>query len=380
MLLLDRGAGESDTASRLALEAHLGECPSCAEAAARLNVLGRTMRGASHELPPRRRDRAIERALRAASNPQRVVERRSRRWVASVLAAAAVVALAASAAWLRRAAAEESLTSVGTSLTNFVESVEITSHEPRRGSDIPGIDAPAGTRLDLDGAIVETLQPSQLAWRRQGTTLELRAGAVRVDVTRKFNPPFRVTTPRFIVEVVGTAFDVDLEQVSVKRGRVRVTRLSGEELARALGPGESYASRPIDEPAPRTVASVEPQIERARKALAAGRSGRARELLRAVSRASLDGRQRAEVGSLLAECARLDGDHAEAARAYGEVADRHPDTLAGETALFTKARAEIDARRTDAARSSLKRYLERYPNGRFRKEAQRYLASLEKTR
>jgi TolA-binding protein len=196
-----------------------------------------------------------------------------------------------------------------------------------------------------------------------------------VEVEPRSERPFRVETDRMRVEVLGTVFEVDLTRVSVSRGRVRVSAPSGQPFA-TLAAGQSYALEAAQKVAP-AGPNIETEIARARSELAAGNVKNARARLSRASRQRLDARQDAELKSLLAECSLLEGDARAAARAYGEVAERHAGSLAGETALFTKARAEMRAKRNAEARASLRRYLERYPNGRFRAEAQRHLRTLE---
>jgi TolA-binding protein len=70
------------------------------------------------------------------------------------------------------------------------------------------------------------------------------------------------------------------------------------------------------------------------------------------------------------------GDPKEAAKRYAEVARKHGDSPAGETALFAAARAAHSSGQRDEAKRLLERYLGRYPNGQFVKEARNRLAQL----
>jgi ferric-dicitrate binding protein FerR (iron transport regulator) len=246
-----------------------------------------------------------------------------------------------------------------------------------RAQELERFDAPAGTRLELGGAGIEVKERAELRWRARDATVELVRGALRVEVAPRSERPFRVETDRMRVEVLGTVFEVDLSRVSVARGRVRVSTSEGGALA-TLAAGQSFELESAGKPAPPTRPNLDSEIARARSELASGKVQSARAKLVRLSRERLDAKQDAEVKSLLAECALHEGDPTAAARGYGEVAERHAGSLAGETALFTKARAELRANRPDAARASLRRYLERYPNGRFRAEALRHLRTLEK--
>jgi hypothetical protein len=384
MLLLERSQSERSAADRLELEAHLAECESCANEASMFGVLARTMREGARELSPRQRQRVIERALRAASAPAAVgrpAERRSAFWLIAAASAALLGAIGfvivAQQVKERAGRITSQPALVARSAAQALETERPKQADVAR--DLSNVDAPMGTRLDLSGATVEALEPSRFSWHRARSTLELVAGAVRVDVARRFEPNFRVATPGFAVEVVGTQFDVDLDGVSVRRGRVRVTTLSDGKLLAELGPGDHFTPTSSQKPVGGASANVTADIARARRELAAGRPAAARALLRPLLLQPLDARQHAEASSLLADCSRFEGDHEAAARAYESVAKKHPNSLAGETALFAKARAELEAGRRDAARASFERYLERYPQGRFRTDAQRHLALLKET-
>lgn len=111
-------------------------------------------------------------------------------------------------------------------------------------------------------------------------------------------------------------------------------------------------------------------LRTARRFLAEGRTGEARRLIRRIRSARGAPRHyRAEATMLLAECAAVHGDSAEAIRLYLEVADRYPSLPAAETALFAAARASTGGRAT----LLLYRYLTTYPDGRFAEAAHAHL-------
>jgi TolA-binding protein len=85
----------------------------------------------------------------------------------------------------------------------------------------------------------------------------------------------------------------------------------------------------------------------------------------------------AEANALLAECALVEGDRKEAARIYEEVSRRYDKRPAAETALFAAARTAQEGGDRARARELLARYIQRYPQGRFVKEAQRRLGQLK---
>lgn len=117
-------------------------------------------------------------------------------------------------------------------------------------------------------------------------------------------------------------------------------------------------------------------LDSARVELAARRVEAARVLIGRALAASLEPGTRAEALSLRAECALVAGDPAAAVRGYLEVAERYASLPAGESALFAAARTEADRKATARARLTLERYLTRYPNGRFTKEASARLREL----
>jgi hypothetical protein len=251
---------------------------------------------------------------------------------------------------------------------------------------------------------------------------------------------FRVSTERFVVEVLGTRFHVDRDGVAVSEGVVVVRDHAGAVLAGrleagarftmsvpALGPNGSLVGQsppsphgrgpepvrpngslveqsPI--PKPRAVSSpperhaspsvrsiaresappqaqrvpgrAEPSslLARARHALAAGDTDRAAALVIQARALPLTRDGEAEADTLDAECALVRGDSAEAARRYAAVATRYPDLSAGENALFAAGRIEAEIGNTARALEHDRRYLERYPHGRFKAEAARRIAAL----
>ncbi len=111
----------------------------------------------------------------------------------------------------------------------------------------------------------------------------------------------------------------------------------------------------------------------ARKSLAAGDSAAARDDLARARAAGPDRQLRAEADTLLAEIAMVDGDLGLAAVLFMEVAERYADLPAGENALVAAARVLHASGGTTAARAAWQRYLDRYPEGRFRADVLRRL-------
>jgi len=129
-------------------------------------------------------------------------------------------------------------------------------------------------------------------------------------------------------------------------------------------------------PAEGPAESVADLLDRARVELAGRRVKGARALVDRALAASFEPSARAEALSLRAECALVAGDAAAAVRGYLEVAERYASLPAGESALFAAARTEVDRKAFERARPALERYLARYPNGRFTKEARARLREL----
>ena len=114
-------------------------------------------------------------------------------------------------------------------------------------------------------------------------------------------------------------------------------------------------------------------LSAARKALAGGDSDTARDDLTKARAAGPDRKLRAEADTLSAEIAMVDGDLGLAAVLFMEVAERYADLPAGENALVAAARVLHASGGTTAARAAWRRYLDRYPEGRFRADVLRRL-------
>jgi hypothetical protein len=207
-----------------------------------------------------------------------------------------------------------------------------------------------------------------------------------------------VGTARFDVKVLGTRFEVTLDRVSVEHGHVLVVAPDNSLLADLHG-GESYAYAPpsaaasaharsvretargaktaarrSDAAAPRADAAA--LIDRARGELGGKQVGAARATIDSALALSPEPRLRAEALTLRAECALVDGDQGAAVEAYLRVARAFSELPAGENALYAAARLEAERQRSAAAAQLLERYLDRYPQGRFEREARARLRAL----
>lgn len=361
--LIDRRAAGLSEAERLRLEDHLAACMRCHQDAHLLERFAAVSEHAAVELGAPARERSIDRALRT---PTAEIERPRAVWKWPVLAAAAT-AIVLAIGWWRLQPRDSLPPNVATTFSN-----------------------PATLRLAH--AQVTAAQASQLEWRPQESTVLLHAGSVDVAVDPAPHRPFRVRTPRFTVDVVGTEFHVDLDGVRVTRGRVRVNDTTfvsaGESWSvpvAAVTPPEPQpepALEPAPEPAPAEPVrkthgpSAAHLLVLAREHIAAHDLAKAdREIAQALA-AHPSRAEQAEAATVRAERAQVAGDLDGAARRYIEAAAHYSDLPAGENALFAAARLEVKAKRNPRAIELLREYLRRYPSGRFRAEAQTRLDSL----
>jgi len=250
-------------------------------------------------------------------------------------------------------------------------------------------------------------------------TVRLDKGEIDVDVREHGSTHFRVITSRFIVDVPGTRFVVTPVGARTIRGIVRILDPAGHELAKvpagsswaalatgtpaaetppaalesppviatAPTPRAAPAPRPAPAPARSAPAATAPGparsedvsalLERARAALVSGDAARARALLdRAV--AARPGRAaRPAIDLLIADSWLVARRPEEALGAYRGVMQRHARTAEGETAAFTVCQLLVERGASSEARAALGDYLERYPRGRFVREAKERLAQLD---
>lgn len=266
-------------------------------------------------------------------------------------------------------------------------------------------------RMELpDGSLALALDDAtQLAWTRDdaGTTVTLDEGAAVFDVAAQpEGQSFRVLAGDAEVEVIGTRFTVthldEGVEVDVAYGRVAVHAPDRQTVL--LGAGESTVigdapvvalgdATPADDPNAQPPTSPEPPVESPEPPAAA---------------------KAPSVDSLLdrADAARRRGDHKAAARALQTVLDEHAKDPQAPLAAYTLGRIQLSdldqpkraaksfgraralapkgtmaqdalakeieswaAAGNDAkAQTAADLYLERYPDGRWTKLAQRYAA------
>jgi len=409
--LLGRRSEGLSGAEGLRLEEHLASCQHCHRDAQLLDGLRELASSAQpSSLPPQVREQAIRGALARAHTES--AARRERRWVWPTAAFAGLAAATALALVLR----------AGTSAPAPHDEV---AQAPRVVPAAARIDRVLSGRVAVDGELQATGKPlasvavlraqddatvmlghatvqlragTALRWDRQQHSVRLENGSVIADVDPSAGKRFSVVTPTFSVLVLGTRFEVSLQGVKVERGRVRVTAPDGAVLAESLAAGERLVVPPLraetevaasaeladSKPrqargkpnAPRAAVDAALLLTQARTHLAARQVDEARRSLEAALALAQQRDQRAEAMTLRAECALVAGDLGGAVEAYLRVArafERHP---AGQNALFAAARLEAERGRSAAAANLLERYLARYPQGRFVKEAHARLRDL----
>jgi hypothetical protein len=405
-VLLERQASGLSAADALRLEEHLADCAQCRADAETLQGLRTLSTQTAPQLGRAARERAIRNALReaqglpvAAAHPVRGM--RAPVAIAAALGAAAalLIALRPSMAPTSPSPSQERARPPQAAVAVRVDRVLsgellIDGRAAAAGASLDTtslLRAPQAATLALAHAKVELASGSALRWDAATHSVHLQSGSLLADVDEAPHAPFAVVTPRFTVLVLGTRFAVTLDGVRVERGRVRVTAPDGRVLADAVLAGERFAYQDAEAPAAEAdvrapaqrsvrAEALHPQLgallREVREHLAAQRLPRARELLDQAATLPGAPAERADAMSLRAECALLSGDHADAIETYLKVARRFGQLPAGENALFAAARLEAERARGAAASQLLERYLQRYPKGRFVKEAQARLRTL----
>ncbi len=364
--LIGKRSSGLDEAEGLVLEQHLVECESCRQSAAFMRAIHRIVDDVPAELAERSRKRAITGAFDAVGRAQ-VQERQRRRllWPVSIgLTAAAAAALFVF--WPATAPAPVASTGkAGVVQPDSSPSKPVIAQavpvEPQNWSEV----ASAETRRYAH-AKVELAAGTRVRFNATSTTLEIDAGEVMVDVDASRGQPFRVQTSHFRVEVLGTRFVVSPERVAVTHGRVQVFDLEGNVLARELSAGKAFSYASVEARA-RLPASA--WLARAREALSQGDPAAARTFILRAEESEPQRHDRAEAGTLRAECALIGHDVDAAIRFYTSVADRYGDLSAGENAAFAAAQIATRSQGKERARALFERYLARYPKGRFADEA-----------
>jgi hypothetical protein len=383
-------AGHAAEADRLELEGHLGGCAVCGEEHAATLALVRGLgaappEGLSAAARETVRQALAARAPRAGAPAARASgARRLGLWLA--LAGASSAAVAAVAVWVRTSPLAPELAAWSRGVV--VERQGRTGDRERVSSD-------AGGELALERDVhVELGRATAFAWIRSMRRMELDRGSLTVDVEHRPGQYFEVETPRFTVVVVGTRFHVDLQGVHTERGIVKVVLPDGSVAARVEG-GQAWsvdapAAPPVAEvpsppapaerpaPAPRARAAVEPsaaeRLGEARRSLARGDAPAARRIVAPLFHLGRDVGVEARI--LFAESFLVEGRYADAIDGYRVVVRDFPGTSQAESSQFALAQLASEHGRAEEARAALQAYLDRYPHGRFSREAALRLSKL----
>jgi len=399
-LLSKRASGLTD-AERLRLEEHLQRCASCRSDAHALDTL--TALSRSPELPSltsRARDRAIASALMQANQQPDSLPVAPRTWwprlawAGTAVAAAAAVVLSLTIGGEDQAAKSSTHDDAALVVAGDIAADGQQIETGARVALNAEMTSSRGARLILGRAEVEVAPSSTIAWEPSSETLSLRSGSLRASVEPDPSRTFRVSTDAFTVEVVGTEFRVTPDRVEVFDGTVRIVDNRGGVVVAALTEGKEWQAgvatatkrkkkRARKRPRKRTKPAAEPEVDvsellaDARSHLASKSVEGAKGAIQSALDAEPNRRQQAEAYSLIAECALVSGERAKAARLYLQVATKYRGLRAAENALFAAARIEANDGNHAAAKQHLERYLERYPDGRFRDEAERRLSDIE---
>jgi hypothetical protein len=380
---LERRESGLSPAEGLQLEEHLAHCEGCRTEADRLAALRRLIQGAEDQLGPHVRQRVIRKAL-AAAPPSALASPTRRLGVSSWgLGSAGACALAAAAAvWLFRA--PETHDPLASAPVPAALKAPPHSMPAQSTPEAPPVELAAtpGREWNIGPARVRVASATVLSWREQSASLQV--GDARAQIAIELapdRPPVRVFAQSYIVEVSASHFEVG-PTVTVFEGALRVLTPDGQVLVPRLSAGESWpdpgVAAELRPPAPTTPALLDAALElrRARALLAQRKFAESQRAVGRALRAGPNPEQRAEALSLTAENALMTGDEARAQRLYSQVAERYRKLDAGDNALFAAARIAQRRGEIEQGRALLQRYILRYPDGRFRADAERRLGDL----
>ncbi len=412
-LLLERRSPALSHAERLRVEGHLAECERCRQDhTTMLGVVQLVDERVEASLKANVQERAIARAMLGARDGERAVpgelvalEARGNRWVWGLAGAAAIALFAVgfTRSWRGASAPQAALVQAPAADRVVAGWLSVAGQRLASGAAVPTHRelAPSETlRVSLAHAQLSVTGAQSLSWSPEDRAVMLRGGVADVSVDPTLHQSFRVETPLFSVNVVGTEFRVVPDGVSVTRGRVRVLSPSGERWA-DLGPGQRWSYTPPARaeltaaeasaaPGEPTAMSPAPNansatsgltaaelLARARHRVASGNARGALADLDAVLAARSARSQQAEALTLKGDCALVQGDARGAVRQYLDVSRRFSGSRAAETALFAAARTEADAGDKAQAKRLLASYQQRYPSGQFSGEVAARLRILE---
>jgi len=288
----------------------------------------------------------------------------------------------AALAGVRLVAGEASVSRAGVLAPLGAGPLDLSAGEPIL---VTRADQQAELRLSSDTDL-QLAAASEIALERHETPrgfeerVRLRAGSVALRVPKLGQRgKLAVETADSWVEVHGTQFSVrwveraplaPFTEVQVKEGKVLVRSRDGQ--SRFLGAGEHWSSNTAAAPPAPVATPTAPPPAAATKAKLPRASARAAEPLPALAASELAAQNRLLEG---AELARKSGMPALALERLDTLLERYPEAELAHNARVQRFRLLWSLERKPEAIDAARQYLERYPEGFAREEAQRYIAA-----
>jgi len=396
-------AGEAD---RLRVEEHLATCESCRQEKARW-LLVETLR----DQPPvplstAARERVLSAIIAAPKGrPSDLPVRRVSFRLGFAAAAVACAMVLGMGLWALKPnltkVAEKQPSLVPTPAPERTPATVPTVAKETIVAENPGALAYGGARIRYQAGTSFRVLPRM-------REVELVKGELDVDVTPGLPGRFRVACAGFSVEVLGTHFIVGSSRVQTLHGKVRILDATGKEVA-MLTAGQSWqGSDPAEPPSVGLVAaptapapavepalpsatparmrarpathgpSVDHLLSEARAVLGAGNPAQARARIEQALDAEPTRRQRAIAELLAADTLLVESKYPAALAGYRRTLALFEGFPEAETAAYAIAQLLTERGASEEANLALSRYLDRYPQGRFKQEAARKLASLSR--
>ncbi|MES1157736.1 MAG: tetratricopeptide repeat protein [Haliangium ochraceum] len=419
---LDITRQSATDALRLEVESHVQDCATCAAEGLHWKLVGLVRQHPTARLDAAAEGRIIRQVVSSAVVPDTARRRSMRRRPAVAIAGVSMLALAGVAVFVvgRRVRPDE--TAIGGASIGSAVGDRFGDPFGRQSAAHPGAAGAPVIDAVTEGQVVDAAEPGLVSFGgaevryRSGTRMSLHpaqrlltlsSGEVDVEVTPGRPGRFRVTTERFIVEVLGTRFSVTPNRVRTVQGKVHVLDahvLDGQQRELAvLGPGDAWDA-PTDGAAPSPLPSLTEErgvgallsppparpgagrdatrapgadvLTRSRAALARGEARQARGLAQGALASGKASGQVASFELLVADSLLVEKRIDDAIDGYRRVVRRNPRAAEAETAQFTIGQLLFERGAIVAATAALNDYLARYPVGRFVREAREDLIQL----